>query len=381
MSFSATRELAGPTILVVDDNVQNRLVAEARLSTAGYRVVQAESGERALALFQSENVDLVLLDVRMPGLDGFETLDRLRRLPRGTEVAVVFLTALDDVAMHERALKAGVDDYLTKPLRATELLIRVRSLLRLSQAMASLRTSHTLVSAQRDELIRGRDLRRQLSAFVVHDLKSPLSMIMAATELAQRKLPPESASRLQIVQRSAVNMLRMVHNLLDIARSEDGRLIARMSDVDVRELVEEMVQSMRGTQGEWHSAIAFETRYELAETRVWADGQLLRRVLENLIDNALRYSPTDGVIRIGVSRTARALTLVVSDQGPGVLPDQRDRVFEMYVRLDDNNPARVGHGLGLVFCRLAIEAQGGRIWVESGPEDVGAAFHAVLPVS
>jgi len=383
MSLSSVRPPLSPSILVVDDNLQNRLVAEARLTAAGYRVLLAESGERALEMFAREPVDLVLLDVCMPGIDGFVTLDRLRRLPRGSEVAVVFLTALDDVATHERALKAGVDDYLTKPLRGTELLIRVRSLLRLGQAMTSLRTSHALVSAQRDELIRGRDLRRQLSAFVVHDLKSPLSMIMAATDMVQRKLSSPGAEKLHIVQRAAQNMLRMVHNLLDIARSEDGRLIARPTEVDVRELVEEVVRGVRGTQGEWHSAITIETRYRLDNPLAWVDGQLLHRVLENLLDNALRYSPTDARISVEVVRSHRELSLCVSDDGPGIPKDQRQRIFEMYVRLDDDNPIRVGHGLGLVFCRLALEAQGGRIWVESSSDDngdQGAAFHAVLPV-
>jgi two-component system, sensor histidine kinase and response regulator len=379
MSLSPSRAPFAPTILVVDDNLQNRLVAEARLVAAGYRVLQAEDGVKALEVFARDTCDLVLLDVRMPGLDGFETLDRLRRLPRGSEVAVVFLTALDDVATHERALRAGVDDYLTKPLRATELLIRVRSLIRLGQATTSLRTSHALVSAQRDELIRGRDLRRQLSAFVVHDLKSPLSMIMAATELVQRRADKDAGDKLQIVQRAAQNMMRMVHNLLDIARSEDGRLIPRATEIDVRKLVDEIVESTRGTQGEWHAGIALETRYRGDPPRAWLDGLLLRRVLENLLDNALRYSPTDARIAIEVTRTERELKLSVSDEGPGIAPEQRDRIFEMYARLDENHPIRTGHGLGLVFCKLATEAQGGRIWVESNGAMVGATFHVVLP--
>jgi two-component system, sensor histidine kinase and response regulator len=381
MSVAPSREQAGaPTILVVDDNLQNRLVAEGRLVAAGYRVLLAESGEQALAVFAAERCDLVLLDVLMPHPDGFETLDRLRRLPRGNDVAVVFLTALDDVATHERALKSGVDDYLTKPLRATELLIRVRSLLRVGQAMSSLRSSHALVSAQRDELIRGRDLRRQLSSFIVHDLKSPLNMVMAATDMVKRK-QPEAAETLTIVQRSAANMLRMVHNLLDVARSEDGRLIARPTDVDVRALVEEQVAEMRGARGEWHHAIQLETRYRIENTHAWVDSLLLRRVLDNLLDNALRYSPLDAAIRIEVSKLGRELELVVRDEGPGIPLEDRERVFEMYARLDETHPTRVGHGLGLVFCRLAIEAQGGRVWAEAGPDGQGAAFHVVLPTS
>lgn len=367
-------------ILVVDDNLQNRLVAEGHLTAAGYGVVQAESGEQALEKFEAHHCDLVLLDVRMPGLDGFATLAALRRLPRGADVAVIFLTALDDSTTHERALMAGVDDYLTKPLRAPEMLMRVRSLLRVGHAMRELRASHALVSQQRDELLRARDLRRQLTAFIVHDLKSPLSMIMAATEAVQRRVSAPGVEKLQIVQRAASNMGRMVHNLLDIARSEDGRLVPQATPFDIRQLVDDLLHSLRGTHGEWHANIALEAHYRLTEPRAVADPELLRRVLENLLDNALRYSPTEARIDVTVTRSERELQLVVADQGPGIAPEQRERIFEMYVRLDRTNPERVGHGLGLVFCRLAVEAQGGRIWVTSGRDGHGAAFHVCLPV-
>lgn len=365
--------------MVVDDSSENRTLAETRLRAAGYRVLQAESGARALEVFAQEPCDLVLLDVRMPGLDGFQTLEELRRLPRGNDATVVFLTAVDDVLTHERALRAGVDDYLTKPLRATELLIRVRSLLRIAQTMSALRSNHALVSTQRDELIRSRDLRRQLSTFVVHDLKSPLAIIMAASDLVQRTLPAETAPKLQLVKRAATNMLRMVHNLLDIARSEDGRISPRTSELDLRRVVEETVQNMRGMQGEWHAAISIDTHYELPTHRVCLDSQLLTRVLENLLDNALRYSPAEGRIRVELSRKNQHLSLVVRDQGPGITAEQQSRLFDLYAGLDDNHPARVGHGLGLVFCRLALEAQGGRISVESDGDN-GAAFHADLPL-
>ena len=182
-------------ILVVDDAPQNRLLADARLSGAGYRVTQAESGEAALRAFENDPPDLVLLDVRMPGLDGFDTLARLRALPDGDDVPVVFLTAFDDDDTHRRALAAGVDDFLSKPLRPTELLIRVRSLLRLREAMRNLHASHSLVSAQRDALLQARNLRERLSTFIVHDLKIPLQNISAATEVVQRRTENEGAQR------------------------------------------------------------------------------------------------------------------------------------------------------------------------------------------
>lgn len=379
MSLSPRSVPSAPCILVADDNREDRALACARLSAAGYDVRQAEDGEQALRLFEGEPVALVLLDVHMPGRDGFETLARMRKAPRGCDVPIIFLTSVDDLATHERALMAGVDDYLTKPLRASELLIRVRSLLRLGQATASLRASHALVSAQRDELLRSRDLRKQLSTFVVHDLKSPLAMIAAATNIVQREAHGDSAEKLRIVQRAASNMLRMVNNLLEIARSEDGQLRARPGECDVRTLIDEVVASFRGLAGEWHASVALDVHYQLEDARIVADTQLLRRVLENLLDNALRYSPLHGHVAIDVRREARELELVVRDQGPGVPRHERERIFEMYVQLDEHNPERTGHGLGLVFCRRALEAQGGRIWVDE-TSDGGAAFHARLPL-
>jgi signal transduction histidine kinase len=204
-------------------------------------------------------------------------------------------------------------------------------------------------------------------------------MITAATGLVQRRVDAESAEKLQIVQRAAGNMLRMVKNLLDIARSEDGRLLARPAPCDVRKLVEELLAGLRGVQGEWHAQVEFETRFALPDAPIVADAELLRRVLENLLDNALRYSPSDGRIVVALAQSGQELELTVADQGPGIPSEQRERIFDMYVQLDERNPERMGHGLGLVFCRLAAEAQGGRLWVEDAP-DGGAAFHVRLPV-
>ena len=146
---------APPTILVVDDNLQNREVAEGHLVGAGYQAVQADSGLAALGMLESGAVrpDLVLLDVLMPGLDGFETCRRIRALPDGSRLPVLFLTALGDLGTHKAALDSGADDFLTKPINRTELLIRVRSLLRIKALSDEQTRNLEVISRQRDALI------------------------------------------------------------------------------------------------------------------------------------------------------------------------------------------------------------------------------------
>jgi two-component system sensor histidine kinase/response regulator len=364
-------------ILVVDDAPQNRLLAEARLTGAGYRVTQADSGETALAAFEREVPDLVLLDVRMPGLDGFDTLARLRALPHGDNVPVVFLTAFDDEDTHRRALAAGVDDFLSKPLRPTELLIRVRSLLRLSQAMQKLHDSHSLVSTQRDALLHARQLRERLSAFIVHDLKIPLQNISAATEVVQRRAENEGVQRAAaMIERGCSDMNRMVLDLLDVARAEDGHLPVQKTDFDLRSLLDEVVERTRLTRGQGSAAVRLETMYDLEDSRIQGDPELLRRVIENLLDNALRYSPARSSIRVSAAKRHGQVDIVVRDEGPGIPEEHRERVFDMYERLEERRD-RSGRGLGLVFCRAAVEAQGGAIWIDP-PEGRGAAFHVRL---
>jgi signal transduction histidine kinase len=363
-------------ILVVDDAPQNRLLAEARLSGAGYRVTQADSGESAIAAFEREVPDLVLLDVRMPGLDGFDTLERLRALPHGPNVPVVFLTAFDDEDTHRRALAAGVDDFLSKPLRPTELLIRVRSLLRLSAAMQKLHDSHALVSAQRDALLHARQLRERLSAFIVHDLKIPLQNISAATEIVQRRAENEGVQRAAgMIQRGCTDMNRMVLDLLDVARAEDGHLTVQKTDFDLRSLLDDVVERTRVTRGQG-AAVRLETMYDLEDPRIQGDPELLRRVIENLLDNAFRYSPAQSSIRVSAAKRQGQVDILVRDEGPGIPEEHRERVFDMYERLEERRD-RSGRGLGLVFCRAAVEAHGGAIWIDP-PDGRGAVFHVRL---
>jgi len=369
-----------PKVLVVDDNEPNRVLAEETLLSEGYVVVLATSGEEALEVFVREQPDLVLLDVRMPGLDGFATCARLRALPRGPETPVVFLTALRDLETFDRASRAGGDDFLTKPVRPAELLTRVQTLLRIRRLSVELHDHFRVIRKQRDDLVRLQLQKEQLVSFVVHDLKNPVSSIELHALLLSRdaSLSEDAKESATWIVREVQMMKRLVLNLLDIGRADDGKLEPRKGPVDIGEIAISVANAggVRAAEREQQIKVAVASGLPSIE----ADADLVRRVFENLLDNALRYAPRGGSIAIGVAAGEGPFVLVrVADNGPGVPEAMRERIFDRYVQLDmpSIQDSRAGRGLGLAFCRLAVEAHGGSIWID--PSAQGTVFCFKLP--
>ncbi|HWA71338.1 MAG TPA: hybrid sensor histidine kinase/response regulator [Polyangiaceae bacterium] len=371
---------ARQTILVVDDNLQNRLVVEGHLSAAGYEVLQAESGARAIEMVQEKAPDLVLLDVLMPGMDGFETCRQIKALPRGGDMPVVFLTALLDLGSHRKALDSGADDFLTKPVNRTELLIRVRSLLWIRRLRDELAEGYHLIRSQRDALVHAQRQKEELSTLIVHDLKGPLTAIYALLGLALRDpaLAPETRDSLGEAANASLALHRMILNLLDISRSEDGRLVPRCEEVELAGVVTQVATLFSRSAEAAGQKIVTELR---SPGRVFADRDLILRLVENLVENALKYSPANSAIKIEVlAPEDGAVRLSVRDQGRGIPDVHRESIFEKYFQIEPNSvpPLRASRGLGLAFCRLAAEAHGGRIWVEAN-EPAGSLFFVQLP--
>ena len=363
-------------ILVVDDTEQNRELAEEYLVAGGYTVSLAESGARAVAEFEANPPDLVLLDILMPGMDGFATCARIRQLPEGPGTPIVFLTAATDFDTHARALESGADDFLTKPISRTELHIRVRSLLRIKRLTDELRR-------QNEALLRSQRQKSDIVGHLVHDLKNPLTSITLAATLLSRDttLPEKPRKNARVIQRSAAALGALVANMLDINTHEDGALIPQKSTFDLAEVVREVASDMESRTTETgHRLIVEASR---GPGTVFADRALIRRVAENLVDNALKYTPAETTIWLETRAAANgSAELRVRDDGPGIPVANRVKIFEKYVQLDDPSTpgSRNGRGLGLAFCRLAVGLHGGQIWVEAN-EPRGASFCVRLPAT
>jgi len=366
-----------PLILVIDDNRENLALAKATLEDEDYLVALATSGEEGLRAFSADTPDCVLLDVRMPGMNGFAVCSAIRALPRGHDTPVLFLTAQRDVESFDNALHAGADDFLTKPIRPAELVVRVQAALKLRRLGAELREHYELVRRQRDDLMRLQLQKEQLSAFIIHDLKNPVSSMDLQAQLALRSavLPDTTRAALERIRDEARNLSHLIVNLLDISKSEAGQLLPRRRDVELSALAGQVVEAFALKA----QAASIRLESQIGPRVVSADLDMLRRVLENLVDNALRHAPEESVIRIGASQGDEAVEIRISDMGPGVPPELRDKIFDQFVQLDhgDRVIARSSRGLGLTFCKVCVEAHGGRIWVEDG--NPGAIFCLQIP--
>ena len=359
-------------ILVVDDEPSNVDVLCDLLEALGYRTVGAGSGEAALALARDRAPDLVLLDVMMPGVDGLEACRRLKADPATASIPVVFVTALSDAEDRARGIDAGGDDFLTKPFSRPVLVARIRSLLRLKAARDELAESYRRLR----EL---EALKDDLTRMVVHDLKSPLTGILGSLEMVMDgDAGPLSADQRRLLgdaQERGGDLVRMVDNLLDLSRLEESAVRLQLRDLDVGRVLREVVDAWSVRAERAGARLAAESAAGLS---VRADEGMVRRVLANLVGNALRHGGAGVGVRVsGVPAEERGwVKVTVADTGPGIAEAEHEAIFRKYGRRDGG--ADGGSGIGLTFCKLAVEAHGGRIWVQSRPGE-GAAFHFVLP--
>ncbi len=367
------------SILVVDDNEANRALAKETLEDEGYRVVLAESGREAIEKFQEAAVDCIVLDVRMPDLDGFSTCEQIRALPRGKETPVIFLTALRDVETFERALRAGGDDFLTKPVRPTELIVRVQAGLKVRQLRAELHEHYDLLRKQRDDLMRVQLQKERLMAFVVHDLKNPVNAMDLHAQILMRDqtLPPSARESAAHIRSEARVLSRMILNLLDLSKGDEGKLHPRASVVDLGALFVEIESELSATAATRNVSLVTATAPDAQF--VAADPDLLRRALANLVENAIRHAPKKTEVKLSSTLMDDGVEIRVTDRGAGVPEKMRARVFDAFVQMagEGRPEASGGRGLGLTFCKLVAEAHGGKISIEDASP--GSTFCLSLP--
>lgn len=365
------------TILVVDDNESNRALAKDTLEVAGFRVLVATGGAEGIAIFEAERPDCIVLDVSMPEVDGFEVCERIRSAPGGADTPVIFLTALRDVDTFDRALATGGDDFLTKPVRPADLIGRVRAALKLRLMRSELHEHYELLKSQRDDMIRLHLQKERLTAFVVHDLKNPVSSMDMHAQLLQREkaISEDGRKSVEQIRTEARQLNRMILNLLDLSKADEGKLVPKKTTIDLESLASSVIDELKANADARRVTLV----PELENKKLVADEDLLRRLLANLVENAIRHAPRDTSVTIRGTRDDGEVELRVIDAGTGVPEDLREKVFNPFVQLDGQALplSRSGRGLGLSFCKIAAEAHGGKIWIEDAAP--GAAFCVRLP--
>ncbi|WLT33283.1 hybrid sensor histidine kinase/response regulator [Geothrix sp. PMB-07] len=361
----------GARILVVDDDALARRSLRAMLERGYYQVETAEGGEKALELLSTYKPELVLLDIQMPHMDGLEVCRRIRDLPNGELLPIIFLTGDERPDIHAQALRAKGDDFLRKPVLSPELIVRIRSLMRLKRLQAE-------VQAERDNLLDLQKQREQLFEFIVHDLKNPLSAIQVGLELMDERdeTSPTSKAQLRRLRDTAHTMGRMIQNILDIGRAEQVGLDLHKSSIPLSAWLPSLLKEMESQAKSRSHILSWDCDPDL---HIEADQEFLRRLLLNLLDNALKYSPSGSRTWIEAQKTESGVRLEVRDEGHGIPEEMRDQIFGKFVRVKkEGHDPHFGSGLGLAFCQLVAEAHEGRIWVEDNLPK-GSAFVLELP--
>ena len=361
----------GARILVAEDDSATRRLIRAVLERAHYKVAAVPSGLEALQALDTYQPELVLLDIRMPGIDGIETCRRMRDLPGGDVLPIIFLTSDTREEVHANAFRAKGDDFLRKPVLPSELIVRIRSLMRLRRLQAQVR-------AERDALLESHKQKEQLFQFIVHDLKNPLTTMQLGADLLckREETPPSMQKPLSRIVEAANLMDRMIQNILVIGRAEQIGLKLRRSTIRLDDWIPGLLTEMELRAQRLNHAITWRCR---GDVTVEADQELLRRVLLNLLDNALKHTAGAGRTEIEAGRNENGVYLKVRDEGQGVPSHLRLAIFQKFVSLNEEGTRSFSdNGLGLAFCRVVVEAHGGRIWVEENLPK-GSTFVLELP--
>ncbi|HUQ45129.1 MAG TPA: ATP-binding protein [Gemmatimonadaceae bacterium] len=374
-----------PVILVADDVPANVELLFDQLHVLGFRAIAASDGPSAVSTCFEQMPDLCILDVSMPagdlGVDdrstGFEVCRRIKRDPRTARIPVIFVTALNDTTDRVKAIEAGGDDFLTKPHNRLVLGARVRSLLKLKAATDALEES----LRKQKELEKVRD---DLMKMIVHDLKTPLTSIIGAMEMMiDGDFGPLTTSQrgaLGDAESRAEDLLGLIEDLLEVARLEETRLTLNLKPIAPAAFLAEV-------RHEWEIRFQQERATAVVEAGddapvIEADHALLKRVFSNLVQNAISHSARSVTVTLGARRENDGTLFTVADDGVGIPVEYHDIIFRKFEQVKTPHIPRVrSSGLGLAFCKLVVEAHGGRIWVKSAGEMVGSAFHFWLPVS
>jgi len=383
-------------ILLVDDLEENLLSLEALLRREGLVLLKARSGVEALEILLKHEVALALLDVQMPEMDGFELAETMRGSERTRQVPIIFLTAGSaGRARRFRGYEAGAVDFLEKPIEPDILRSKI-------DVFYQLHRQKLYVAAQRDALrsafeenlrlleesrayaqaLKEADRRKdEFLATLAHELRNPLAPIRNGLHILKMSPRPEMAETVRdMMDRQMTHMVRLIDDLMDASRVSQGKIDLRHEPISLQAVLEAAMEA----SGPLIQASEHRFETDIPDTPLVVEGDLTRlaQVVGNLLNNAAKYTPRGGLIRLSLTRNGDEADICVSDTGLGIDSDMLPRVFELFTQVDRNmNWAQGGLGIGLALAQKLVHMHGGQIYAESAGRNQGASFHIRLPLS
>lgn len=368
------------SILIVDDNTKNLGVLFNLLDGAGYEVLAAQNGETAVQSAIEVQPNLVLLDVLMPGIDGFETCRQLKANDQTKHIPVIFMTALSDTEDKVKGLELGAVDYITKPIHHEEVLARIRTHLTIQELQQSLRNKNQELKSS---LNREKELNKIKSHFVSmasHELRTPISIIWSALDLLEnfndRMSDKEKSDMLTEIRFATERLNRLLDDILITSKVEAGKLEFNPEPLNLEMFCQKIVREFEIMDAQNH-----DLQFVMIGSCGLAimDEKLLRHILSNLLSNALKYSPSGSPVYFKIDcRNGNVVTFQVKDEGIGIPSENQKHLFKSFYRADNVGEIS-GTGLGLFIVKQCVDLHSGIINVKS-EVDKGTEFTVILPL-
>ncbi len=356
-------------VLVVDDSQESVDLLEYFLKPAGYKIIKARDGAEALDIVEKNPPDIILLDIMLPKVNGYEVCEKLKKRQSTFHIPIIMITVLKELKDKIKALEAGADDFLSKPFDSVELLTRVKSLLRIKYYHDEIIKRNQELEKQKEALLREDLLKKELTNLIIHDMKNPLFVIQGNLQMMEmnRSVSPSESSDLytQRIARSSRSLLRMILNLLDISRLEQKKMEIEPVPTDLNLMVNDIVESFKDIPEHQSKSVHMKMRDDLPN--IFVDKEIFERVLENCFNYIFQNTPEFMSVEVETVETQKGrLQLTITHDGKAIPEEFREKIFlknaQPELKKAGYKPAR---GLGLIFCRLALGVQNGKLYLDA----------------
>lgn len=363
-------------VLIVDDVPQNVRLVAALLTPEGYDISVALTSQNALEQIKDNDFDLILLDIMMPDINGIELCQTVKALPGKQEIPIIFLTAKTEEPHILSAFEAGAVDYLCKPYNPSELAARVRTQL-------ELKFSRDLIQRSNFELQQALDLKNQFLSMAAHEINNPLQVSIGYLDLIEVdpniKQSPALSEYVALIKESNARIQERINEFLSRTALELNRIEIRLRRVNVVDLLDDVIKFCAPMAQAKQQEVLFKSRLDAGSNYIKADYHRLFQVLENLLGNAIKYSPNQKSIQVEVSSSETQILFAIQDQGPGFTEADKEKAFGYFQRLSAQpTGGECSVGMGLAVARQIIELHQGKIWLES-EYGKGATLFVELP--
>lgn len=358
-----------PNILIVDDIPANLKVLGGILKGEGYKIRPVLNGKLALQVAEKEKPDLILLDIMMPDMDGYEVCRQLKRNPELKDIPVIFISALSDTKDIVNAFALGGVDYITKPFQAEEVNARI--------------ATHLKICRQSQELKELNATKDKFFSIIAHDLRNPIGNMLLISEMISEKgkLDDDTVySLIEMQKELSKDTFQLLENLLNWARANTNKIEFNPDFLNISQIVDECIESLKVQLISKNISVL--TNYT-AQELAFADENMFRVIVRNLLSNAIKFTPSGGTINISTtSVTDNLIMIAVKDDGIGMSKDIIDNLFRIDVNVSrPGTDGEASNGLGLLLCNEFVKKNGGKIWAESEVTTgaVGSTFRFTIP--